>query len=51
LSLSFFAGNRRNSDPSVTAAAAVMVALPILIAYVFLQRRLIRGIISGAIKE
>ena len=51
LSLSFFAGNRRNSDPSVTAAAAVMVALPILLAYVFLQRRLIRGIISGAIKE
>jgi len=51
LSLSFFAGNRRNSEPPVTAAAAVMVALPILLAYVFLQRRLIRGIISGAIKE
>jgi len=51
LSLSFFAGNRRNSEPPVTAAAAGMVALPILIAYVFLQRRLIRGIISGAIKE
>jgi len=51
LSLSFFAGNRRNSEPPVTAAAAGMVALPILLAYVFLQRRLIRGIISGAIKE
>ena len=51
LSLSFFAGNRRNSEPPVTAAAAVLVALPVLIAYLFLQRRLIRGIISGAVKE
>lgn len=51
LSLSFFAGNRRNSEPPVTAAAAVLVALPILVAYLFLQRRLIRGIVSGAVKE
>jgi raffinose/stachyose/melibiose transport system permease protein len=51
LSLSFFAGNRRNSEPPVTAAAAVLVALPIVFAYLFLQRRLIRGIISGAVKE
>ncbi len=51
LSLSFFAGNRRNSEPPVTAAAAVLVALPVVFAYIFLQRRLIRGIISGAVKE
>jgi raffinose/stachyose/melibiose transport system permease protein len=51
LSLSFFAGNRRNSEPPVTAAAAVLVALPVIFAYLFLQRRLIRGIISGAVKE
>jgi raffinose/stachyose/melibiose transport system permease protein len=51
LSLSFFAGNRRNSEPPVTAAAAVLVALPVVFAYLFLQRRLIRGIISGAVKE
>ena len=51
LSLSFFAGNRRNSEPPVTAAAAVLVALPVVVAYLFLQRRLIRGIISGAVKE
>lgn len=51
LALSFFAGNRRNNDPAVTAAAAVLVALPVLIAYVFLQRRFISGMLAGAVKE
>jgi ABC-type glycerol-3-phosphate transport system permease component len=51
LALSFFAGNRRNSQPPVTAAAAVLVALPILVMYVVLQRRMIQGIVSGAVKE
>lgn len=51
LALSFFAGNRRNSDPAVTAAAAVLVALPVLVVYVFLQRRFIAGMFSGAVKE
>ncbi|GAA4956391.1 carbohydrate ABC transporter permease [Yinghuangia aomiensis] len=51
LSLSFFAGNRRNSDPGVTAAAAVLVALPILISYIALQRRMISGMLAGAVKE
>lgn len=51
LSLSFFAGNRRNVRPGVTAAAAVIVAVPILIAYVGMQRRFVRGIIAGAVKE
>ncbi|AZM50225.1 carbohydrate ABC transporter permease [Streptomyces sp. WAC 06738] len=51
LALSFFSGNRRNSDPGVTAAAAVLVALPVLIAYLALQRRMISGMLAGAVKE
>lgn len=51
LALSFFSGNRRTNDPAVTAAAAVIVALPILITYVFLQRRFISGMLAGAVKE
>lgn len=51
LALSFFAGNRRLSDPAVTAAAAVLVALPVLVLYLIFQRRLISGMLSGAVKE
>ncbi|MFB7737141.1 carbohydrate ABC transporter permease [Streptomyces sp. NPDC056112] len=51
LALSFFAGNRRNSNPGVTAAAAVIVALPVLISYIALQRRMISGMLAGAVKE
>ena len=51
LALSFFAGNTRNFDPSVTAAAAVIVALPIIVVYAILQRRFIAGIAAGAVKE
>lgn len=51
VALSFFAGNRRNSDPGITAAAAVLVALPVLVAYVLAQRRFIHGLMAGAIKE
>lgn len=50
LSLSFFAGNERNTEPEVIAAAAVLVALPVVIAYVFLQRRFMEGILEGAVK-
>jgi raffinose/stachyose/melibiose transport system permease protein len=50
LALSFFAGAGRTIDPSVTAAAAVIVAAPIVIAYVILQRRLIAGLTEGAVK-
>lgn len=50
LSLSFFAGNRRNFDAGVVAAAALIVALPVLIGYVILQRQFIRGIAEGAVK-
>ncbi|HEY0248329.1 MAG TPA: carbohydrate ABC transporter permease [Gryllotalpicola sp.] len=51
LSLSFFAGNERNIEPEVIAAAAVLVALPVIIAYAFLQRRFMSGLLEGAIKE
>ncbi len=51
LGLALFAGANRYSDPTLTAAAAVLVALPIVIVYVFLQRSFIRGMFSGAVKE
>lgn len=51
LALSFFAGNRRTNDPAVTAAAAVLVALPILVAYPIFQRQFISGMLSGGVKE
>ena len=51
LALSFFTGATRNFDPSVTAAAAVLVALPVIIVYVIFQRRFITGIAAGAVKE
>jgi raffinose/stachyose/melibiose transport system permease protein len=50
LALSFFSGTDRASNPNVTAAAAVLVALPIIVAYVILQRRLITGLTAGAVK-
>jgi raffinose/stachyose/melibiose transport system permease protein len=50
LGLAMFAGNYRVRDPTLTAAAAVLVALPIVIVYVFLQRSFIRGMFSGAVK-
>ena len=51
LALSYFAGNKRYGDPAITAAAAVIVALPVLIVYIFLQRKFISGMVTGAIKE
>jgi raffinose/stachyose/melibiose transport system permease protein len=33
------------------AAASVLVAAPILVVYVFLQRHFIRGMLAGAVKE
>ena len=50
LALSFFSGTARAADPNVTAAAAVLVALPIVLAYIVLQRRLISGLTDGAVK-
>jgi raffinose/stachyose/melibiose transport system permease protein len=49
LGLSFFQG-RNTSDLSLMAAGSVIVALPVVIVYVFLQRHFIRGMLAGAVK-
>jgi raffinose/stachyose/melibiose transport system permease protein len=51
LGLSFFAGATRGSDPTKVAAASVLVAAPVLVVYLVLQRHFIRGVLAGAIKE
>jgi raffinose/stachyose/melibiose transport system permease protein len=51
LDLALFAGTNRYSDPTLTAAAAVLVALPIMVVYIFLQRSFIRGMFAGSVKE
>jgi raffinose/stachyose/melibiose transport system permease protein len=51
LGLALFAGATRSQDPTLTAAAAVLVALPIVVVYVFLQRSFIRGMFAGGVKE
>ena len=49
LGLSFFQG-RNSSDLTLMAAGSVIVALPVVILYVFLQRHFIRGMLAGAVK-
>jgi raffinose/stachyose/melibiose transport system permease protein len=49
LGLSFFQG-RNESNLTLLAAGSVLVALPVVILYVFLQRHFIRGMLSGAVK-
>lgn len=51
LGLALFAGANKTTDPTLTAAAAVLVALPVVIVYVFLQRSFIQGMFAGAVKE
>jgi raffinose/stachyose/melibiose transport system permease protein len=51
LGLAQFAGANRGQDPTLIAASAVLVALPIVVVYVFLQRTFIRGMFAGAVKE
>jgi raffinose/stachyose/melibiose transport system permease protein len=51
LGLAIFAGTNRYTAPTLTAAAAVLVALPIVVVYVFLQRSFVRGMFAGAVKE
>ena len=52
LGLALFAGANRGSQyVTLTAAAAMLVALPVVIVYVFLQRSFIRGMFAGAVKE
>jgi raffinose/stachyose/melibiose transport system permease protein len=49
LGLAFFSG-RNTTDFALLAAGSVIVAMPVVIVYVFLQRHFIRGMLSGAIK-
>jgi raffinose/stachyose/melibiose transport system permease protein len=49
LGLAFFSG-RNTTDFALLAAGSVIVALPVVVVYVFLQRHFIRGMLSGAIK-
>jgi raffinose/stachyose/melibiose transport system permease protein len=51
LGLSYFASTTRAGDPTKVAAAAVLVATPVVLVYIFLQRQFIRGVLAGAIKE
>jgi len=49
LGLSFFQG-RNESNLTLLAAGAVIVATPVVVLYIFLQRHFIRGMLSGAVK-
>lgn len=49
LSLVFFQSQRTSAEP-LLAAASIIVATPVLIVYVFLQRHFIRGMLSGSLK-
>ncbi len=50
LSISFFQG-QYVADITLIAAACVIVALPVVVAYAFLQRQFIAGATMGALKE
>jgi raffinose/stachyose/melibiose transport system permease protein len=49
LGLSFFQG-RNTSNLTLLSAGSVIVATPVVIIYVFLQRHFIRGMLAGAVK-
>jgi raffinose/stachyose/melibiose transport system permease protein len=49
LGLAFFQG-RNTTDEALLAAGALIVAAPVVIVYLFLQRHFIRGMLSGAVK-
>ena len=49
LSLAFFQ-SQRTTDIQLLAAASIIVAFPVLVVYVFLQRHFIRGMVSGSMK-
>jgi raffinose/stachyose/melibiose transport system permease protein len=50
LGLTFFQG-QHTTEFSLLAAAAIIVALPVVLLYMFLQRHFIRGILAGALRE
>jgi raffinose/stachyose/melibiose transport system permease protein len=49
LGLAFFQG-RNTTDYALLAAGSVIVATPVVVLYVFLQRHFIRGMLAGAVK-
>jgi raffinose/stachyose/melibiose transport system permease protein len=49
LGLAFFQG-RNTSDEGLLAAGALIVAMPVVVVYLFLQRHFIRGMLGGAVK-
>jgi raffinose/stachyose/melibiose transport system permease protein len=50
LGLAFFQG-QYTSGFTLLAAGAVIVAMPVVIVYLFLQRHFIRGMLEGAVRE
>jgi raffinose/stachyose/melibiose transport system permease protein len=48
-SLAFFVGTQRAQDLPVVAAAAVLVAAPVVVVYALLQRRYVEGVVQGAL--
>lgn len=50
LALAFFQGQYVQGT-TLLAAAAVLVALPVVVVYLFLQRHFIKGMIEGAVRE
>lgn len=50
LGLGFFAGQYTQGE-ALLAAGATIVALPVVIVYLFLQRHFISGMLEGAVKE
>ncbi|MFJ9176456.1 carbohydrate ABC transporter permease [Streptomyces sp. NPDC102360] len=50
LGLAFFQG-QQSADTTLLAAASVLIALPVVVVYVALQRKFIEGMLGGAVKE
>ncbi len=50
LGLNFFVG-AHTTDTTLQSAAAVLVALPVVLVYLFMQRSFINGMVDGATKE
>jgi raffinose/stachyose/melibiose transport system permease protein len=49
LALAFFQGEY-TTDYSLLAAAGTLIALPVIVLYLLLQRHFISGMLSGAVK-
>ena len=50
LGLAFFQG-QHTTGFTLLAAGAVIVAAPVVVVYLFLQRRFIQGMLEGAVRE